>query len=388
MNPHRRSHDNGFSSTKRKSRAQYGKGYDSSTTVKQFIQGRISTFDLYKNRDLDFDNYLNQSQSNLQYVDYDMPLTMNRVYDEINFDVNKSKIVNGMRALLHDSYVINNKESDQLKALASLDLYINVNMLALCYLEGYDVKDSWYVVVQETYSGMEHTPGSRYITIPDTEIKLYIRPMNDFDRMGKQVGKSIYFDDLRLTALLDVCCPHDSDEYIIIGKKEEFEITINGHDYISYQHTDTPNSKTHIEHYRIGRVSCKMAIYGFKVSCPSLAYKMIKHVLSRSNFDENSGDQLPLVLPRPLDLYRVSFCISEEEYKLLCGLVWVITHNFKDYVDSFDNVIEQIKKLNISIKDIIVGEDITSLYKSTKFVVSEMNDNLKWMRSYSEIFDI
>jgi hypothetical protein len=261
-------------------------------------------------------------------------------------------------------------------------------MLALCYLEGYDVKNTWYIVVQETYSGTEFTPGSRYITIPDTDIKMYVRPMNDFDRMGKQVGKGVYFDDLRLTGLLDVCCPHDSDEYIVIGRKEEFEITINGYDYISYQHTDTPNSKTHIEHYRIGRVSCNMAFFGFRVSCPSLAYKMIKHVLSHNNIDEECNDLLPLILPRPLDLYRVLFCVSKEEYKLLCGLLWVITNNFKDYVNGFENIIKQIKNLEITIKDIIVGEDITSLYKSTKYAVTEMNDNIKWMKSYSEIFDI
>jgi len=350
-----------------------------------FIQDRIRSTDLYDLASEDFDTALKSVRFDLIY-EYRLPNNLARYYSEMGGEYDNSRLIHGMAEYIRDAYISKFRYADEHVAIAALHCVINVNMLALCFLSDYDINESWFHFTTETFGGFERDGGNRSITV--LGIEMYLRPTNDFDTKFKSVGPSVEIHNENLTGFIDLCSNNDNPDLIVFGEKRDICVTLNGSEYISYQHTDTPVSRTHIPHYRLGIVRSRVLLYDLDMIMPSMMIKTVKAISDISSGKIANDHSLVAYIPRPYDILRLYQLTSHEYVSPFIGIISMIINNKVPQRQSLTSIIELAITMNTRILDILTSDCDTTQYRPSTYIKCVSNETPSWKRSFRAIFDM
>jgi len=385
MNDLRRSHDQSFiRKTKHNRRDPVRPTCGDVVTVSHVIQDRIRSTDLHDHTRDELDDYISMIQFG-RFHDYVMPYMMARRFKEFSGVSSRSRLVLGMSSYLHDAFISRFSGADDVEVIVALHCVINLNMLALCFLYDYDKGDSWFIYTTETLSGFEQSPGTRYILLDET--KVYIRPSNDVDRQFKMVGPTQRVNEY-ITGVVDMCCTHGNPDVIVFGAKQDISVTINGNQCMSYQHTDTPISRTYVPHYRIGPCRVAIRFYDLMIEAPTMLYKAMKALYECSNGLRANNAEMVAYLPRPYDLGRFSKSAERCYVSPFIGVIYMIVNNLIPTDSSMTNLFRYASSINKRISDVTTSTKESSLYVASRHTRNLFEECGTWKNSIRELFDI
>jgi len=293
-----------------------------------------------------------------------------------------------MREYITDQFVSLVMQADPklrvIYATSLLHVNIHPTMLLVASLQR-DERASWY---SYALSEVDVTGSRDGKVVMVGDIITTHHHVTDIHRMTSRVGvyRDIDFDGRTIRGYIDMVCDDDDPDYIVFGDVIHIDVDIDGDQYVSYRHPDSIYSKTHVAHFRLGKVWRNSIVGGTRVVIPSMLLPMLKYAYSR--FVVGNKCSLVLELPDPTDLSRLIAASSRTVSLRSSALVYMCITNPNHLFLTLDDLYRHLDTRNINYHNPIVGGGSAVRYLVTDYVLAQYLSDPTSSMLYKSMFDL